>query len=690
MKKLILSLLLLMTCSAMASAHDCNSIGFKGEVNSVDFYSYIYNVANESVDREELKKYYKELDRERGTHYKTQYTTSGDLQQLYLDSPLNYIVLKNISKVNGGFVGTWNGVKVTVYTSGDKITKATYTLDGKSCTLTYTYKDGFLAKVELTRKWTETEQVLNAGSARVNTNGYEKYMKMAVDAAAKGNMVNYYKYLKRADKAAKSAGVSVTQNSTSTRTIQKHDSDSSTYTDYETDKFGNWISRKSGEYTEEQKIHYTNEWLDKDIWEKEALPSANLDRIERFVNSEALSQTYKAKATEEWNRLFMSKYEQKSWGTEELIVYADKSIMTQENRDTVLPPVREILYSQYIVPQRDYAVLESMLSKYKKSTVLNQDLNSKLTDAIAKLRTDSVNTLVKQGNALLDEKSYAEALKRARGAVYINPNSQEAITLSEESNYQLVLEKENAKTITDADYATFLDYNPNSKYVQDIKNRRTSFAYSTFNKETSIEEMERVMAFGAEDAVAAPVAKKLKKAKFREEHGGPWSFALSGGMNFKSKLKNIMPFNAGVGVRFGYVDWVLNGYLGAEFQQLEKEYRTEDGSKASLVKAQRVTIPLLLKINPFKMFGTRVLYLSAGGNLNMLIGAKHLDKTDKSIAYKTTITPRFAVGFNITPYIEAEMYYSMDKKVFYEDKVPDLKNENGFLGAHLRILFGSH
>ena len=95
MKKFKLLLLLLMTCSAMASAHDCNSIGFKGEVNSVDFYSYIYNVANESVDREELKKYYKELDRERGTHYKTQYTTSGDLQQLYLDSPLNYIVFLN-------------------------------------------------------------------------------------------------------------------------------------------------------------------------------------------------------------------------------------------------------------------------------------------------------------------------------------------------------------------------------------------------------------------------------------------------------------------------------------------------------------------------------------------------------------------------------------------------------------------
>lgn len=672
MKKLILSLLLLMTCSAMASAHDCNQLGFKGEVNSVNIINHAYIGIP-----------------------KTLFTPSGDLQQLCLDVPYyDYIELTEISKVNGGFVGSWNGIKVTVYTSGDKISKATYTLDGKSCTLTYTYnKEGFLAKVELTRKWTETETVLNAGSARVNTNGFEKYLKKAGDAMAKGDIANYYKYKKLAEKAAKSARVNVQQNSYSTRTVPRHDSNSRTYTDYETDKFGNWISRKTGinnDFDEKQTIHYTNEWLDKNIWEKEVLPSANLDRIERFVNSEALSQTYKAKATEEWNRLFMSKYEQESWGPEKLIEFADKSIMTQENRDTVLPPVREIVYSQYIVPQRDYAVLESMLSKYKKSTVLNQDLNSKLTDAIAKLRTDSVNTLVKQGNALLDEKSYAEALKRARGAVYINPNSQEAITLSEESNYQLVLEKENAKTITDADYATFLDYNPNSKYVQDIKNRRTSFAYSTFNKETSIEEMERVMAFGAEDAVAAPVAKKLKKAKFREEHGGPWSFALSGGMNFKSKLKNIMPFNAGVGVRFGYVDWVLNGYLGAEFQQLEKEYRTEDGSKASLVKAQRVTIPLLLKINPFKMFGTRVLYLSAGGNLNMLIGAKHLDKTDKSIAYKTTITPRFAVGFNITPYIEAEMYYSMDKKVFYEDKVPDLKNENGFLGAHLRILFGSH
>lgn len=672
MKRIVISLLLLITSSAMASAHDCNQLGFKGEVNSVDIINHAYIGIP-----------------------KTLFTPSGDLQQLCLDVPYyDYIELTEISKVNGGFVGSWNGIKVTVYTSGDKISKATYTLDGKSCTLTYTYnKEGFLAKVELKRKWTETETVLNAGSARINTNGYEYYWKKALEAAAKGNMTAYYSYWKKAKKAAESANVNVQQNSYSTRTVPRHDSSSRTYTDYETDKFGNWISRKTGinnDFDEEQNIHYTNEWLDKNIWEKEVVPNANLDRIERFVNSEALSQTYKTMATKEWNRLFMSKYEQKTWGTEELIVYADKSIMTQENRDTVLPPVRETIYSQNILPERDYSVLESMLNKYKNSTVLNQDLNTKLTDAIAKLRTDSVNTLVKEGNALLAEKSYAEALKRARGAVYINPNSQEAITLSEESNYQLVLGKENAKTITDADYATFLDYNRNSKYVQDIKNRRTSFAYSLFNKETSIAEMERVMAFGAEEAVAAPVAKKLKKAKFREEHGGPWSFALSGGMNFKSKTKNIMPFNVGAGVRFGYMDWVLNGYLGAEYQQLEMDYLKEDDTKADLIKVQRVTFPLILKINPFKMFGERIMYISAGGNYNLLIGAKYLGKKDNKIAYKSSITPRFAIGFNITPFIEAEMYYSMDKKVFYEDKVPDLKNENGFLGAHLRILIGSH
>ena len=312
--------------------------------------------------------------------------------------------------MNGGFVGSWNGIKVTVYTSGDKISKATYTLDGKSCTLTYTYnKEGFLAKVELKRKWTETETVLNAGSARVNTNGYEYYWKKALEAAAKGNMTAYYSYWKKAKKAAESANVNVQQNSYSTRTVPRHDSNSRTYTDYETDKFGNWISRKTGinnDFDEEQNIHYTNEWLDKNIWEKEVVPNANLDRIERFVNSEALSQTYKTKATEEWNRLFMSKYEQESWTNDKLIEYADKSVMTVGNRETVLGPVRETIYSQNILPERDYSVLESMLNKYKKSTVLNHDLNTKLTDAIAKLRTDSVNSLVKTGNELLAEKSY--------------------------------------------------------------------------------------------------------------------------------------------------------------------------------------------------------------------------------------------------------------------------------------------
>lgn len=677
MKKFKLLLLLLMTSSAIASAHDCNQLGFKGEINSVDF----------SYDglREPLR---------------TLYTSSGDLQQLCLDAPDYIIVLTDISKVNGGFVGTWHPygnnveVKVTVYTSGNKITKATYTFEDKSCTLTYTYKDGFLAKVELTRKWTETETVLNAGSARVNTNGYEYYWKKALEAAAKGKMTAYYSYLKKAKKAAESANVNVQQNSTRTRTVPKHDSDSRPYKDYKTDKFGNWISRKSffksGEYTEEQEIHYTNEWLDKNIWEKEVVPNANLDRLERFVTKESRSETYKKMATKEWNRLFMSKYEQESWTNDKLIEYADKSVMTVENRETVLGPVRETIYSQNILPEHDYSVLESMLNKYKKSTVLNQDLNIKLTDAIAKLRTDSVNSLVKTGNALLAEKSYTEALKCARSALHIKPNSLEAKNLSEESNYQLVLEKEKAKTISDADYIMFLEYNPKSKYEQYIKNQRTKLAYSLFNKNTSIDDIKRVLAFGADEAVAAPVAKKLRKAEFREEHGGPWSFALSGGMNFKSKTKNIMPFNVGAGVRFGYMDWVLNGYLGAEYQQLEMDYLKEDDTKADLIKVQRVTFPLILKINPFKMFGERIMYISAGGNYNLLIGAKYLGKKDNKIAYKSSITPRFAIGFNITPYIEAEMYYSMDKKVFYEDKVPDLKNENGFLGAHLRILIGSH
>lgn len=676
MKRIVISLLLLITSSAIASAHDCNQLGFKGEINSVDFiFGYGYDNYSNPM--------------------RTLFTPSGDLQQLYLDSPISYIILTNISKVKGGFVGTWDkyNIKVTVYTSGNKITKATYTSDGKSCTLTYTYnKEGFLAKVELTRKWTETETVLNAGSARVNTKNYEYYMKKALEAAAKGKLTAYYSYLKKADKAAKSARVNVQQNSYSTRTIPKQDSDSQTYTDYEIDKFGNWISRKSrfNDYNEKQEIHYTNEWLDKDIWENEVVPNANLDRLERFVTEESLSESYKKMATEEWNRLFMSKYEQESWTNDKLIEYADKSVMTVGNRETVLGPVRETIYSQNILPERDYSVLESMLNKYKKSTVLNQDLNTKLTDAIAKLRTDSVNSLVKTGNALLAENSYTEALKCARSALHIKPNSLEAKNLSEESNYQLVLEKEKAKTISDADYIMFLEYNPKSKYEQYIKNQRTTLAYSLFNKNTSIEDIKRVLAFGADESVAAPVAKKLKKAEFREEHGGPWSFALSGGMNFKSKTKNIMPFNVGAGVRFGYMDWVLNGYLGAEYQQLEMDYLKEDDTKADLIKVQRVTFPLILKINPFKMFGERIMYISAGGNYNLLIGAKYLGKKDNKIAYKSSITPRFAIGFNITPFIEAEMYYSMDKKVFYEDKVPDLKNENGFLGAHLRILIGSH
>ena len=300
--------------STMASAYNCNLLGYKGEVSYTDFY--------------------------RGSDgaFRTIFAPSGELQQLYLDSPEDYIVLTNLSIVNGGFVGTWNkyGIKVTVYTSGGKITKATYSLDGKACTLTYTYnREGFLANVRLSKSWTQRNTVRNAGSARVNTNGYEKYMKQAQAALKKGNTAAYKKYLNLAQKAANSANVSVRQSTTSTTSTQKSSNNSKSYTDYETDRFGNWISRRAGRYTETQNIYYTNEWIDKVKWEKEVQPSANLDQIERFFTSEALSETYKKKAAEEWNRLFMNKYETKALKSDELTEYADKRIRTAENRETV-------------------------------------------------------------------------------------------------------------------------------------------------------------------------------------------------------------------------------------------------------------------------------------------------------------------------------------------------------------------
>lgn len=669
MKRIVISLLALIACATMAYSHDGNLVGMKGEVYYVDF--------TRGYDS-----------------FRTIFTAQGALEELYLESPTDHIVLDNITKVNGGFVGSWNGVRVTVSTSGGKITKATYSKDGKACTLTYTYNSaGFLANVRLTKSWTERNTVRNAGSARVNTNGYEKYMKQAQAALKKGNTAAYKKYLNLAQKAANSANVSVRQSTTTTTTSQKSSNDSESYTNYKIDQYGNWVSRiASGNNTETRKYIYTGNWIDKEKWEKDLLPKGNLNQIERFANSEAHTDTYKQKAIEEWNRLFMNQYTQSVWTSDKLIEYADKKIMTVENRETVLRPIRERMYAQQVLPQRDFAVLEKLFNKYKQSAVLNPDLRTKLTDAINKLRTDSVNTLVKRGQAFLADKAYYNAFNCARRALAIDPYNLEAVELSVESNYQLVLEKEIAKTVSDNDYSSFLTYNPYSKYTQDIKNRRTKFAYSLFDKNTSINEMETVVEYGADKAVVAPVYKKLKKAKFKEAHGGPWSLALSGGFGLGSRLKRIVPFSAGIGLRYGHAQKLLNIYAGAEYQQIGMDYRREsDDVRESYAKVQRITFPLLLKFNMFAFEeGTRVVYVSAGGNFNLLLNAKYEQHTNKKIAYNNTITPRFSVGLNLSPYIEAEMYYSMDKDVFYEDKVKDVKNVKGFFGAHFRIIIGAH
>lgn len=648
MKRIVISLLLIVTFGAVAFAHDCTKIGIKGQVTSVELNGC-----------------------------RTHFSETGKLEQLYLDSPSNYIVLSNISAVNGGFVGTWDGIRVTVYTSGGKITKATYSSGGATYTLTYTYNsNGFLATVRQTKSWTERNSVRNAGSARVNTNGYENYMRQAQAALKKGNTAEYQKYLRLAQNAANTANVSVRQSTTTTTTTQKSSNDSKSYSDYEIDEYGNWVSRRASGNRETQRLNYTNEWKDKAKWEKDIQPRANLNKIEQFATSEALSDTYKKTATEEWNRLFMSKYAQKAFSQEDLIAYADKEIMTKENKETVMRPVRENIYSKQVLPERDYVVLDELLQKYESSYVLNQDLRSKITNATQELRADTIASLMAKGEKFMADKSYLNAFRCAREALKANPYCFEAKKLSEESNYQLVLEKEAYNTASDRDYYDFFVYNPGSRYEQDIKNRRTLFAYSLFNKDTSIEYMEDVVAYGADEETVAPVLKALNKAKFVAEHGSPWRFGISSSATDG--------FTVGLGVRYGYIQKLLNVYAGVEYQDIKLE-----GEDEVVMKAQRVTFPLLVKANLCDILDGRFLYLSAGVNFNLLVGAKYNGNSDKSIAYGSSITPRFGAGLNITSHFEVELYYSLDKKVFFEPNIPQFKNKNGFWGLNVRLLFGN-
>lgn len=671
MKRIVISLLLIVTFGAVAFAHDCTKIGIKGQVTSIEFVSD-----------------YKSFD--------TKFSETGKLNQLYLDSPSKYIVLSNISAVNGGFVGTWDGIRVTVYTSGGKITKATYSSGGATYTLTYTYNsNGFLATVRQTKSWTERNSVRNAGSARVNTNGYENYMRQAQAALKKGNTAEYQKYLRLAQNAANTANVSVRQSTTTTTTTQKSSNDSQSYTDYETDEYGNWVSRRTGNYRETQRLNYTNEWKDKAKWEKDIQPRANLNKIEQFATSEALSDTYKKTATEEWNRLFMSKYAQKAFSQDDLIAYADKAIMTKENKETVMRPVRENIYSKQVLPERDYVVLDELLQKYESSYVLNQDLRSKITNATQELRADTIASLMTEGEKYMADKSYLNAFRCAREALKANPYCYDAKKLSEEANYQLVLEKEIAKTVSGRDYVDFFVYNPGSRYEQDIKNRRTTFAYSLFNKDTSIEHMEDVVAYGADEETVAPVLKALNKAKFVAAHGSPWRFGVSGGFSFGDKIgnnyKKPVPWNIGLGVRYGYIQKLLNVYAGVEYQLFEMYNKiAEDAPRETLFKVHRLTFPLLLKANLFNIEDGRFLYLSAGANFNLLVGAKYFGTPDKSIAYGSSITPRFSVGLNLTSHLEVELYYSLDKKVLFEPNIPQVTNpKGGYFGMNFRLLFGN-
>lgn len=667
MNKILLFLIVWTAGIAVMKAEDYQTFGFKGKIKSAEI-----------------------------GQYRVIFDTEGNVTACYFQGSNFFLPVDNMSRSLSGFVGDYKGEKISIIVKGGKISSTSMVYRNDTYTSNYSYNsDGFISQVITTKSWEDEVYEYQQGSAKVDSKNAATYEKLFKEALKKGNTAEYNKYKNLYEKAVKAANVNVRQSSVSTKKQKHTESNTATFTYTKKDRYGNWTERirhnKGEKHVETQEIEYEPEFLCQYEWQHDVLPTNTLDAIEAFYSKKSCTPYYKQIAKNAWNEKIMSFIGD---DVDLMLDASNKEIMSDVNRQMCVMAIRESVYNNRVLPEKDFARVSELADlKNAYGLIFDSEYRNKILQRSKELRADSIKKLIDQGQNELSAQNYKDASRTAQQVLQIDMANNTAIQMRAKADHKILMQKEANQTISEQDYADFLRNNPKSEYEIQVCNDRAMLALSKLSKTSTEKEFLHVDSLPTSGATAEYINKQLselKKANKRYLHHRYF-------LDFRGKFvhvgfaantgggKGTFEYSGGIGLRFGWHISFLNVYLGAELQKLcylrfpEKEQDYVPLTEGGYLSAARYNFPAALRFNIWRdrVDYDKNVYLSLGGIYNLTMKGKYCFDADgkgkpewvndKKVVKNGTITPRVALGYCKKKF-EIELYGTLEPKEGVFDK----------------------
>ena len=558
-------------------------------------------------------------------------------------------------------------------------------------TCTYTYdKQGNLVKVNEVFVFYKDEGIEYGGGVygvdnyqRELNNISAEYQRKLMSGMTRTQAQNWYNNaVARLNRAIQGVGVNAYARTKKTKKTVKSEY---TYSNYEFDDFGNWISRTYQKGTDIQKqsqtINYEPEFWSQFYWDR-LEKEGDLQKIETFFLNRITTSRYKELSSNYWNDRILDEVAKKN--NNDLDILCDltkKTIASDAVKEQALEIVRNKTFNNDVMAERDYRRVLQMKDLQRRDIfVFNNIYRQKIDARSESLRTDSIAFLINKAKQEFESAKYQQAIATSKGILTIDPQNETADNMCQESSYRIILSKEADNNVNESDYASFIDEYNTSSHVIEIQNKRALYASSLFNRETSNGELRRVNELPTDESTHKIVEKRYKKWMFKNNHGNFFHVGLDG--EFAIGGANTIA-SGGLLLRFGYTANILNVVTGLKYNYLTSTSQMfknpEEAGKAYFEK-QYLSIPLIARFN-LKHGYNGCTYIGIGTDINICsLSTKLRDvkdiKKEKFGNNDITFSPRISFGGRLLG-VELELFAAYDSSNPFNEKYIKTYMRNG-------------
>ena len=565
--------------------------------------------------------------------------------------------------------------------------------DDGTLTSTYTYDSNkVLIKRVDDEVWWEVDSYSLETDAAARARKADAVIEAATRACAR-NPLDFNGNVRRMEAARNKAAAILagTDASIKTKKTKKTSKATVLFSDYQKDRFNNWISRKvivnNNTYNERRDIDYTDEFLSRYEWER-LKQSDNMRAIEMFAMNKKTTKQYKQIASEYWNSNILPKIAKDNNNNPDSLFYAAFSpIASKEISNKALDTARRNFYDNQVMKERDFNKVRDMASmKVRDQDVFDFNYKNMIESRAEQLRNDSINYLVNEAQNYFSSGQMNLASQLAKDALAIDEFNHQAQDIAAHADFNIIEAKEKNGTITDDDYIEFCNFHKSSTYSTAVADKLVDHAINKKGDYKNRKVFESFPGYLSEfQKMSLPISNKANSKlsnaidKSNMELAGGRLIHFGIGLALGGSTASEFRFETALSLLFGRFSSPINAQISFGYGYVDGP----SGDNKANITVNNLIFPLMLRWNFYRKYRPDILggkgsvntfYLAAGAQLSLLCNAhlnfssqdKDYTSLSKDFFSKTMLSPKIAIGAHFSKIYEIEVFGIINSGSLYK------------------------